>query len=204
MPDRTAAAVNRRQDTRKGTPIVRVTKTDLEGVLMLEPQTFRDPRGLFLETYHRERYVAAGIDASFVQDNYSWSKAKTLRGLHYQLTRPQGKLVTVVQGSVFDVVVDVRKGSPTFGRSYGVELSSENMRQLYIPPGYAHGFCVLTDEAGFFYKCTDFYRTDDERGVRWDDPALKIAWPLSDPIISAKDRAFKTLAEMDADLPAYR
>ena len=183
---------------------MRVTKTDLEGVLLLEPQTFRDPRGLFLETYHRERYAAAGIDASFVQDNYSWSKSKTLRGLHYQLTRPQGKLVTVVQGSVFDVVVDVRKGSPTFGRSYEVELSNENMRQLYIPQGYAHGFCVLTDEAGFFYKCTDFYRPDDERGVRWDDPALRIAWPLSDPIISAKDRAYKTLAEMDADLPAYR
>jgi dTDP-4-dehydrorhamnose 3,5-epimerase len=183
---------------------VRVTPLAIPGALVIEPDVFRDPRGLFLETYHQRRYVEAGIAGSFVQDNYSWSVGGTLRGLHYQEPHAQGKLVMVVEGAVYDVVVDIRKGSPTFGQWYGVELSAENRLQLYLPPGCAHGFCVTSDRAAFLYKCTDFYQPKDERGIRWNDPALGITWPIAAPILSDKDRAYRTLAEMDGELPSFQ
>ncbi|MGQ0812171.1 MAG: dTDP-4-dehydrorhamnose 3,5-epimerase [Nitrospiraceae bacterium] len=182
---------------------MQVIKTDLEGLFTIEPQVFNDPRGQFVETYHEERYAKIGITGSFVQDNFSRSVRGTLRGLHYQLNHPQGKLVMVVEGAVFDVALDIRKGSPTFGLWFGVELSAENMRQVYVPPGYAHGFCVLTETAGFLYKCTDFYSPQDERGILWNDPALGIQWPISSPLLSSKDQTYKTLAEMSNQLPLY-
>jgi len=182
---------------------MQISQTPLPGLLLIEPKMFRDPRGAFVETFHQARYREAGLSASFVQDNFSWSQAKVLRGLHYQLTRPQGKLVMVVEGRVFDVAVDIRKGSPTFGQWHGVELSADNGRQLYIPPGFAHGFCVLSERAGFLYKCTDYYAPSDERGLRWSDPGLAIAWPTENPLVSPKDQAYKTLAEMDGDLPEW-
>ena len=183
---------------------MRVRKTDIAGVLLIEPNVYRDPRGLFLETYHAGRYADAGIPGPFVQDNYSESQRGTLRGLHYQEPHAQGKLVMVTDGSVYDVVVDIRKGSPTFGRWYGVELSAENRLQLYVPPGCAHGFCVSSDRASFLYKCTDYYAPGDERGIIWNDPALAIPWPVTSPILSAKDQAYRSLAEMELDLPRYR
>ena len=168
---------------------MRVTTTDIPGVLLIEPDVFRDPRGLFLETYHARRYADAGIPGPFVQDNYSQSLRDTLRGLHYQEPHAQGKLVMVTDGAVYDVVVDIRKGSPSFGRWYGVELSAENRLQVYVPPGCAHGFCVTSDRASFLYKCTDYYAPGDERGIIWNDPALAISWPVATPILSAKDRS---------------
>jgi dTDP-4-dehydrorhamnose 3,5-epimerase len=183
---------------------VRITKTDIPGVVLIEPNVFRDPRGLFLETYHASRYTDAGIPGPFVQDNCSESLRGTLRGLHYQEPHAQGKLVMVTDGVVYDVVVDIRKGSPSFGRWYGAELSAENRRQVYVPPGCAHGFCVTSDRASFLYKCTDYYAPGDERGIVWNDPALAIPWPIATPILSAKDRAYKTLAEMEPELPRYR
>lgn len=174
---------------------------DLKGIMLVEPDVFEDARGFFLETYHAEKYAVAGILGPFVQDNFSKSVRGTLRGLHYQLRKAQGKLVGVSEGTVFDVAVDIRKGSPTFGQWYGVELSADNKRQLYIPPGFAHGFCVLSDTASFWYKCTDFYSPRDERGIVWNDPAIGIRWPVSNPLLSEKDRAYRTLAEMAEDLP---
>ncbi|MBV6468571.1 MAG: dTDP-4-dehydrorhamnose 3,5-epimerase [Nitrospirae bacterium] len=182
---------------------MQITSTPLPGLVQIEPDVFRDPRGRFVELYRQPRYEAAGIDRPFVQDNFSWSVRGTLRGLHYQLGRPQGKLVTVIKGTVFDVAVDIRQGSPTFGQWYGVELSDTNMRQLYVPPGFAHGFCVLSDEAGFLYKCTDLYSPQDERGIVWNDPALSIAWPVTAPLLSAKDQAYKSLTDMITELPRY-
>ena len=178
-------------------------ETKLKGVVLVEPDVFNDPRGYFLETYHAGRYAKGGIPGPFVQDNFSHSVSGTLRGLHYQLQRPQGKLVMVLQGRIFDVAVDIRKGSPTFGRWVGVELSGENKRQLYIPPGFAHGFCVLSETADVLYKCTDVYAREDERGIIWNDPALAIAWPVTAPLLSDKDRAYKRLSEMDGELPAH-
>jgi len=183
--------------------VMQITSTPLPGLVQIEPDVFRDPRGRFVELYRQPRYEAAGIDRPFVQDNFSWSVRGTLRGLHYQLGRPQGKLVTVIKGTVFDVAVDIRQGSPTFGQWYGVELSDTNMRQLYVPPGFAHGFCVLSDEAGFLYKCTDLYSPQDERGIVWNDPALSIAWPVTAPLLSAKDQAYKSLTDMTTELPRY-
>jgi dTDP-4-dehydrorhamnose 3,5-epimerase len=182
---------------------MQVSAAPLEGLLVIETKLWRDARGAFVETYHQERYRDAGIGATFVQDNFSWSQANVLRGLHYQLSRPQGKLVMVVEGRVFDVAVDIRKGSPTFGQWHGVELSAENGRQLYIPPGYAHGYCVLSERAGFMYRCTDYYSPSDERGIRWNDPQLAIAWPSVNPLVSLKDQAYKTLAEMQVELPQW-
>ena len=183
---------------------MRFLKTELTDVVLVEPDVFRDSRGLFLETHHQEKYAAGGIGVRFVQDNYSRSIRGTLRGLHYQRAHPQGKLVSVLEGAVFDVAVDIRRGSPTFGRWMGLELSAENGRQLYLPPGLAHGFCVLTETAGFYYKCTEFYAPADERGIIWNDPGLKIDWPFAAPLLSAKDSAYKTLAEiMPDDLPLY-
>ena len=182
---------------------MQVSATPLEGLLVIETKLWRDARGAFVETYHQDRYREAGVAAAFVQDNFSWSEANVLRGLHYQLSRPQGKLVMVVEGRVFDVAVDIRAGSPTFGQWHGLELSAENGSQLYIPPGYAHGFYVLSERAGFMYRCTDYYSPADERGIRWDDPQLAIAWPSVKPLVSQKDQDYKTLGEMRGALPRY-
>lgn len=182
---------------------MRITTVDIPGVLVIEPKIFQDSRGLFVETYHAQRYTEAGIAQQFVQDNYSRSVRGTLRGLHFQEPHAQGKLVMAVEGAVYDVVVDIRKGSPSFGKWYGVELSAENMRQIYVPPGCAHGFCVVTDQAAFLYKCTDFYSLKDERGILWSDPALGIMWPMSDPLLSLKDQTNPTLAQIGNELPPY-
>jgi dTDP-4-dehydrorhamnose 3,5-epimerase len=173
---------------------VKVSSTKLPGVLIIEPTVFRDPRGFFLETYHASRYAEAGIDALFVQDNHSRSVRNTLRGMHFQRTKPQGKLVRAVEGEIYDVAADIDPASPTFGQWVAVTLSAENFRQFYVPPGYAHGFCVVSEVAQVEYKCTDFYDGADEGGVMWNDPALNIAWPTSHPLLSERDRAHPTLA----------
>ncbi len=176
---------------------MRVEATDLPGVLLVEPRIFRDSRGFFLETYHEDRYRAAGMPARFVQDNHSLSQRGTLRGLHCQLTRPQAKLVRCVRGRIHDVVVDIRTGSPKFGRWVAAELDADSARQIYVPEGFAHGFMVLSDEAEVEYKCSDVYVPEDQFSVRWDDPDLNIAWPSADTILSDKDRnapGLKTLA----------
>jgi dTDP-4-dehydrorhamnose 3,5-epimerase len=181
---------------------MRVLLTDLPGVLVVEPVVHRDARGAFVETYHTERYRAAGITPTFVQDNTSRSIARTLRGLHAQLgARPQGKLVRAVHGAVFDVAVDVHRGAPTFGRWVGIELSADNCRQLYVPPGFLHGFCVLSESAEIAYKCTEHWDPTAEITVRWDDPDLAIRWPISEPIVSPKDGAAPRLAELLDRLP---
>jgi dTDP-4-dehydrorhamnose 3,5-epimerase len=179
--------------------------TELPGMLLLEPQVFGDARGFFMETWQAARYREAGMPERFVQDNHSRSRRGVLRGLHYQLTQPQGKLVWVTRGAVFDVGVDIRRGSPSFGRWYGCVLDDLNHRQLYIPPGFAHGFCVLSEEADFFYKCTDYYHPSSERGIAWDDSEIGIAWPIRDGIVlSAKDQRNGPLAaQRPEDLPVY-
>ncbi len=177
--------------------------TKLTGVVIVEPAVFEDPRGYFLETYHAGKYAKGGIHGPFVQDNFSHSVRGTLRGLHYQLKHAQGKLVMALKGRVFDVAVDIRKGSPTFKQWVGIELSGENKRQLYVPPGFAHGFCVLSETADVLYKCSDVYSPDDERGIIWNDPTIAIAWPIADPLLSRKDGAYKHLADMMHELPAY-
>jgi dTDP-4-dehydrorhamnose 3,5-epimerase len=180
---------------------VKATATALPGVILVELTAFADERGYFMETWHRERYAAAGIAAAFVQSNAAHSRRGVLRGLHYQLGRPQAKLVWVTQGEIFDVAVDIRRGSPTFGRWVGAVLSGENRRQLFVPAGFAHGYCVSSASADVSYQCSDFYAPAEERGVRWDDPALAIAWPEPAPVVSGKDRALPLLA--DAELPQY-
>lgn len=180
---------------------MKCTTTKLPGVLIIEPEVHRDPRGLFLETYHQRKYHEAGIEADFVQDNYSRSTRGTVRGLHLQVRPPQGKLVRVSRGLIFDVAVDVRRQSPTFGSWVGVELSGENFRQMYIPPGYAHGFCVLSDVAEVEYKCTDLYNPAGELSIRWDDPGIRIPWPVDNPILSEKDRQAPALGEVMERLP---
>lgn len=172
----------------------------LEGVRIIEPQVFGDSRGFFMETWQADKFAAAGIDAHFVQDNHSRSKQWTLRGLHLQVAHVQGKLVRVSAGSVYDVVVDLRKASRTFGAWWGVELSAENNRMLWVPPGLAHGILVTSPSADFLYKCTDFYSQADERTLAWDDPWLRIEWPLPAniaPILSAKDTHGKSFAEVE-------
>ncbi|MBI3865419.1 MAG: dTDP-4-dehydrorhamnose 3,5-epimerase [Planctomycetia bacterium] len=171
--------------------------TELQGIVVIEPKVFEDERGFFLETFHRPRFAAAGIDVEFVQDNHSRSRQGVLRGLHYQLTRPQGKLVRVVRGSVLDVAVDLRRSSPTFGRWFGCELSESNRRQVYIPPGFAHAFCVTSDVADVIYKCTEVYVPQDERTLLWSDPALGIKWPVANPIVSAKDERGVPLSQAE-------
>jgi dTDP-4-dehydrorhamnose 3,5-epimerase len=183
---------------------VRFLETALQGVVLIELDVFSDPRGIFLEVFHARKYAEGGIRAPFVQANFSRSSRGALRGLHYQLDHAQGKLMTVVEGAIFDVAVDIRRGSPTFGKYVGVELSVDNKRQLYIPPGFAHGFCALSETAGVVYNCTDFYSPKDERGIIWNDPAVAISWPITQPQLSPKDAAYKTLAEMAAELPDYR
>ena len=183
---------------------MKVTTLDIPGALLIEPDLFRDQRGLFYETFQEQRYAGAGLTERFVQDNFSRSIRGTLRGLHYQQPHAQGKLVMVVEGAVYDVVVDIRKGSPTFGRWKGFDLSAENFLQLYVPPGCAHGFCVTSEHASVLYKCTDFYSPKDERGIIWNDPALAISWPVSAPRLSPKDQAYGTLAATENQLPLYR
>ena len=173
-----------------------VVPTPLPGVLLVEPRAFGDARGFFFESFREERYATAGIVGPFVQDNVSRSARGILRGLHFQEPKGQGKLVFVTRGSVFDVAVDVRRGSPTFGKSYGVELSDENHRQLWIPAGFAHGFCVTSDFADFVYKCTEYYAPEHERSVAWNDPDLAITWPIAEPTLSAKDRAAPRLRDV--------
>lgn len=179
-----------------------IRETSLPGVLLVEPRVFSDSRGYFYETFHAERYAKAGIPTHFVQDNFSRSCRGTLRGLHYQEPHPQGKLIQVLAGAVYDVAVDIRRGSPTFGRWYGVELSDENRRQLWIPPGFAHGFCALSERADFYYKCTALYAPDSDRGLLWNDPEIGIAWPIAEPLLSAKDAAAPCLAHAPV-LPSY-
>lgn len=176
---------------------MKVTQTQLPGVILIEPVVHGDERGFFVETFHVQRYLeVAGIAAQFVQDNHSRSRRGVLRGLHLQAARPQGKLVRVARGEVFDVAADVDPKSPTFRRWVGAILSDTNQHQFWIPPGYAHGYLVLSDVADFEYKCTDYYHPPSEVGVVWNDPDLAIDWPLDDPILSAKDRALPTLAEL--------
>jgi len=167
---------------------MRVIPTAISGVLIIEPVVHADARGHFLETFHARTYAAAGLPGEFVQDNESLSMKGVLRGLHLQLKGPQGKLVRVVQGEIWDVAVDIRPESPTFGQWVGETLSAENWRQLYVPPGCAHGFCVMSDQALVHYKCTTFYDRDDEVGIAYNDPTLAIPWPIADPVLSPKDQ----------------
>ena len=177
---------------------ITVTPCDIEGLYVIEPTVFKDERGYFVETYNQNDMKEAGLDMVFVQDNQSMSTRGVLRGLHFQKQFPQGKLVRVVRGKVFDVVVDLRSDSKTYGKWFGVELSAENMKQFYIPEGFAHGFLVLSDEVEFCYKCTDFYHPGDEGGLAWNDPEIGVEWPLEegvDLIISEKDQKWKGLKD---------
>lgn len=177
---------------------IKVTGCEIEGLYVIEPTVFQDARGYFVETYNQNDMQQAGLDLVFVQDNQSMSVKGVLRGLHYQIEHPQGKLVRVIRGRVFDVAVDLRKGSPTFGKWHGVELSAENKKQFYVPTGFAHGFLVLSDEAEFCYKCTDFYHPGDEGGLMWNDPEIGIEWPLSKDMtvqLSDRDQKWKGLSE---------
>jgi dTDP-4-dehydrorhamnose 3,5-epimerase len=191
MPIRTALTMN-------------ITPTALPDVLLIEPRVFGDERGFFMETFHAKRYAEAGIPGPFVQDNLSFSQQGVLRGLHFQNPNGQGKLVYVLQGEVFDVAVDIRLGSPTFGQWVGYILSAENKRQLWVPAGFAHGFCVTSETALFTYKCTALYAPDCEHSLRWDDPEIGIDWPLRQPSLASKDRDALTLAAMPREhFPLY-
>lgn len=183
---------------------MRRLKTALPEVLLIEADVHSDPRGFFLETYHQQKFEQLGIRDRFVQDNHSLSGRGTLRGLHYQLRYPQAKLCRVIRGEVFDVAVDVRRGSPTFGKWVGAKLSAENKRQIYVPGGFAHGFVVLSEIAEFLYKCSDFYHPEDEQGILWNDPELRIDWTISDPTLSSKDHRNTPLAQISEErLPLY-
>lgn len=182
---------------------MKIIPTAIPGVILIEPDVFGDSRGFFMETWHAQKYAEAGLDIPFIQVNHSRSSQGVLRGLHYQLEQPQGKLVRVSHGAVFDVAVDIRKGSPTFGQWVGYELSGENFRQLYIPPGFAHGFCVLSESADFIYKCTDFYAPEYEHCIRWNDPDIGIKWPGDDFLVSEKDGQAALLKDLDEYLPIY-
>lgn len=183
---------------------ITVTPLSLPEILLIEPRAFTDHRGFFLETHHQIKYTGAGLDRIFVQDNHSRSRQSVLRGLHYQLRKPQGKLVYVVRGEIFDVAVDIRRGSPAFGRWEGTHLSDTNHRQLFIPEGFAHGFVVLSESADVVYKCTQFYEPGDEYGIYWADPKIGIDWPVDNPILSEKDQTFPALnSAPEAHLPVY-
>ena len=172
-----------------------VSKTPIDGLLIVEPKKFADPRGMFYEVYSKSRYEQYGIP-SFVQDNHSVSKNGVLRGLHYQTNPGQGKLVRVTRGEVFDVAVDIRKQSPTYGKWWGLSLSETNNLQLYIPIGFAHGFCVLSESAEVLYKCSDYYSPENERGILWSDPDLAIDWPVKEPILSEKDAVYPLFSDL--------
>ncbi|ELA7919004.1 dTDP-4-dehydrorhamnose 3,5-epimerase [Vibrio alginolyticus] len=179
---------------------MKVIKTKLNGCIIIEPKVFGDDRGFFLETYQEKRYFDFGIKECFVQDNLSRSSQNVLRGLHFQKTKPQGKLVTVLQGEVFDVAVDLRPDSETFGQYESVVLNDENKLQFYIPPGFAHGFCVLSESACFQYKCTDYYDPHDECGIIWNDSDLNISWPIEEPVLSEKDKLQFKLSEIKSSI----
>lgn len=176
-----------------------VIDTIIPGVLMIEPQVFGDSRGFFMESFHARTYAELGVTGTFVQDNVSLSRRGVLRGLHFQHPNSQGKLVYVLQGEIFDVVVDIRRGSPTFGQWSGVYLSAENKRQVWIPKGFAHGFCVISESALFAYKCTDYYHPEHEGSVLWSDPSIGIEWPIDDPQLSTKDAKAPTLHALPAE-----
>lgn len=179
-------------------------QTSLPGVILIQPDVYRDPRGLFIETYHQRAYSESGIGKSFVQDNYSRSRLNTLRGLHYQLQNPQGKIVYVISGEIYDVAVDIRRGSPAFGKWTAARLSSENRHQVFIPEGFAHGFCVLSDSADVIYKCTDFYSPGDAYGIAWSDPQIAVDWPVDAPFLSDKDLRNPELSDIpETLLPVY-
>ncbi len=176
----------------------KIEEQRIKGLYVVEPKVFGDERGYFMETYHQEDFQAAGIKESFVQHNQSMSKKKVLRGLHFQIKHPQGKLVRALKGEIFDVAVDLRGGSPTYGEWFGIVLSDENRKMLYVPPGFAHGYMVLSEEAVFSYLCTDFYHPEDEGGLMWNDPAIGITWPLEqgiEPILSEKDRKYPSFED---------
>ncbi len=175
---------------------MKVTACDIAGLLVIEPKVFGDARGFFLETWNEQRYREAGLGARFVQDNLSFSRRGTLRGLHFQNPNSQGKLVSVIEGEVFDVAVDLRRSSPTFGRWHGVNLSGQNRLQFYVPPGFAHGFAVLSESALFAYKCTERYSPKDEVTLLWDDPDVGVQWPVSEPVLSEKDKKGLRLCEL--------
>ena len=182
---------------------MKIVATSISDILVIEPKMHGDARGFFMELFQNEHYAAAGILGPFVQDNLSRSTAGVLRGLHFQNPKTQGKLVTVIRGCVLDVVVDVRVGSPTFGRHIKIELSEENRRQLWIPRGFAHGFMVLSEMADFYYKCDEYYSSDDEIVLRWDDPELGIEWGLARPMTSLRDKNGRTLSQLSGLLPIY-
>ena len=176
---------------------MQVTPTDIPDVLIVEPRVFGDARGFFFESWNRRTFAAAGLDVDFVQDNHSRSSRGVLRGLHYQIHHAQGKLVRVIAGEVYDVAVDLRRASPTFGRHVAVTLSADNARMLWVPAGFAHGFCVTSDSADFLYKTTDYWHAEHERTLLWNDPALGVDWPVRDPVIAAKDAAGTPLARAE-------
>ncbi|MBN1349879.1 dTDP-4-dehydrorhamnose 3,5-epimerase [candidate division KSB1 bacterium] len=178
---------------------MKITETPLAGLLIIEPRVFSDHRGFFFESYNLKQFAENGILANFVQDNHSRSAKSTVRGLHYQVNPGQDKLVRVIAGEIFDVAVDIRRNSPTFGQWYGCMLTSENKKQLYVPIGFAHGFCVTSENAEVIYKCTDFYSPKDERGIAWNDSAIGIKWPVKTPILSAKDKQHPRLAVVPPD-----
>jgi dTDP-4-dehydrorhamnose 3,5-epimerase len=178
---------------------MKISETNIAGVLIVEPKLYQDPRGFFMETYHRARYPELGVQEEFCQDNLSSSCRDTLRGLHYQYPHAQAKLVQVLQGEIVDVAVDIRRGSPTFGQSVAVALSEGNRLQLFIPRGFAHGFCVLSQTVLFSYKCSDFYAPDCDRGIFWSDPDLAIDWPIRNPLLSGKDASLPRLEDIPPD-----
>ena len=175
---------------------MKVNKAPLDGVFIIEPKVFKDARGIFYEVYSAKKYEEHGIPAHFVQDNHSVSEKGVLRGLHYQINPGQAKLVRVTRGEVFDVVLDIRKESPTYGKWWSLHLSETNKLQLYVPDGFAHGFCVLSESVEFLYKCSDYYSPENERGIMWNDPDLAIEWPIENPIISEKDNVYPRFNEM--------
>ena len=183
---------------------MKVTPTRLPGVLLIEPDVFGDARGWFMESWQQARYAEAGLPEAFVQDNQAYSRRGILRGLHAQHPHGQGKLIQVLMGEVFDVAVDIRRGSPHFGRWVGERCSADNKRQMYVPAGFAHGYCVLSDAALFAYKCTEFYHPETEFSLRWDDPEIGVEWPTAEPLLSAKDREAPRLSEIPLQrLPDY-
>ena len=183
---------------------LKLIDTSIPEVLLIEPNVYRDSRGFFLEAFHLRKYKNIGIEQVFVQDNFSHSGHGIIRGLHYQLRHPQGKLIFVIKGEIFDVAVDIRRDSPTFGQWFGTHLSAENKRQIYVPEGFAHGFCVLSESADVLYKCTDFYDSEDDYGILWEDETIAIDWPVKRPVISDKDSRFQRLNDVpEKDLPVY-